>query len=413
MTNTKALIISSVEKVTKISDENVNDKYCFNGKEIEANEDNKAKITKAINKIVNRYISQYENTLVLTGAGCSILSKTDFTTYDISEEDVNKHSGKSMWTLRNDIQSELVAKEYLDLNCIAKLVKYPKQLSKDDDYNLEDLLTKVDVAREFLDDDIVHKFNKSINYIEEVIRDNCTLKLCHAHPHKLFLDKLTSRKNSFNRVKIYTTNYDTLFEDAAEDGGCILVDGFSFSKQKKFSSKYFDYDFVERQGSKIPDEPKYISKVIHLLKIHGSIDWVLGKDNNVYKKQNLTADDPLIIYPRRAKFEQSYEKPFFDLFSRFQNDLKQPNTLLMVIGFSFADKHICSIVEEAIKHNSGLKLLIIDINIEKDDYKFFIDRANKFEDVMLFSSSFKCFVENVYKKQNAYSDELFEGGDSE
>lgn len=85
MTNTKALIISSVEKVTKISDENVNDKYCFNGKEIEANEDNKAKITKAINKIVNRYISQYENTLVLTGAGCSILSKTDFTTYDISE----------------------------------------------------------------------------------------------------------------------------------------------------------------------------------------------------------------------------------------------------------------------------------------------------------------------------------------
>lgn len=413
MPNTSSVIISSIEKVKKTVDEGVADVYWFNGKDIEANEENKDKINRAINVIVNKYCSQYENTLVLTGAGSSILSKSDVVSCGIPEADLHKHSGKSMWTLRDEIQEELVAKEYLDLNEIANLVKYPKQLPQDGDYNLEDLLTRVDVAREFLEGEIVEKFLQSIAYIEEVIRENCTLTLCQAHPHKLFLDKLTSRKNSYNRVKIYTTNYDTLFEDAAEDSGCILVDGFSFSKQRKFSSKYFDYDFVERQGSKIPDEPKYISKVIHLLKIHGSIDWILKDDNNVYKQQSLDASNPLMIYPRRAKFEQSYEKPYFELFSRFQNDLKQPNTLLMVIGFSFADKHIRSIVEEAVKHNTGLKVLIIDLSIEKEEYRFFIDRADKFEDVMLFSSSFKGFVEDIYKKQTAYSDELFEGGDGE
>lgn len=410
MPEIKSCIISSTEKVQMVSEDGALRNYRFNDKDIEATQDNKLKIQKTINEIVNRFCSQYENTLILTGAGSSILRTEDLTASGIDTTEGTQYSGKSMWSLRDEIQDTLTLLYDFDLNRIAELVKYPKRLPDDSDFNLEDLLTRVDIAREFLDETFAVDFNQAIAQIESMIRSNCTLTLCQAHPHKLFLDKLTARKNNYNRVKIYTTNYDTLFEDAAEDGGFILVDGFSFSKSLKFSSKYFDYDFVERQGSKIPDEPKYISKVVHLMKIHGSIDWVLQEDGNVYKVRDINEATPLMIYPRRAKFEQSYEKPYFELFSRFQNDLKQPNTLLMAIGFSFADKHIRSIVEEAVESNPGLKVLIVDINIEKSEYQFFIERASKFEDVMLYANSFKGFVEDVYKKQVAYSDELFEGG---
>lgn len=413
MPDIKRCIISSSEKVQIISENNVEQSYRFNEKEIEASPDNKVKIQKTINEIVNRFCSQYENTLILTGAGSSILIENDLVESGIDVVNLAKHSGKSMWMLRDDIQDSLSTHFQSDLNAIAELVKYQFRLPENkEDFNLEDLLTRVDVAREFITTEDLDNFNDSINHMEAMIRANCTLELCNAHPHKLFLEKLTARKNNYNRIKIYTTNYDTLFEDAAEEGGFILVDGFSFSKNRKFSSKHFDYDIVERQGSKIPDEPKYISKVVYLMKIHGSIDWAL-RGNDVYKVAELGGTESLMIYPRRAKFEQSYEKPYFELFSRFQNDLKQPNTLLIVIGFSFADKHIRSIVEEAVKSNPGLKILIVDVNIDKDDYQFFIDRASKFEDVMLYSNSFKGFVENVYKKQVAYSDELFEGGERE
>lgn len=415
----KKIIISSNEKVSIItrSEDTTFDTYSFNGNDKLADEANKLKVQNTIHEIVNRFCSQYENTLILTGAGSSIIPDAELITCGVRLDDGNNYSGKSMWTLRDEIQTQLKQSFTCDLNNLADLVKYPKRLPENengvDAFNLEDLLTRVDVGREFIDTAVLEEFNNTIRHIESVIRENCTIKMCNAHPHKLFLEKLTARKNNYNRVKIYTTNYDTLFEEAAEDGGFILVDGFSFSKSRKFSSKYFDYDFVERQGSKIPDEPKYISKVVHLLKIHGSIDWELGTDNNVYKVTDTRGSNPLMIYPRRAKFEQSYEKPYFELFSRFQNDLKQPNTLLMVIGFSFADKHIRSIVEDAVKSNPGLKVLIVDINIEKSEYQFFIERASKFEDVMLYSNSFKGFVEDVFRKQMAYSDDLFQGGDRE
>lgn len=409
-------IISNVENVSKGVLPNGNINYVFNDKEIEIDGvEILEKVNKIINGIVNRFCVQYENSIVLTGAGTSILKTEDLDKVGISEDLLSHFSGKTMWTLRDEIQSGLELLGYYDLNKIAELSKYEYRLPDDANYfNLEDLLSKIDIAKDFLGEDVLVEFNQTIKEIEKSIRKNCTLKLCAAHPHKQFMDKLTSRKDSYNRVKIYTTNYDTLFEEAAEEAGYIVIDGFSYSKQRKFSSKYFDYDFVEKNGNKIPDEPKYVPNIFQLLKIHGSIDWKLEQDGHVYKIENGSEDEnPLMIYPRRAKFEQSYEKPYFELFSRFQYDLKQPNTLLIVIGFSFADKHILSIVQDATIYNPGLKILIVDVNIEKPEYGFFIDRASKFDNVMLFSSTFKAFVEEVYKKQTAYSDELFESRDRE
>lgn len=60
---------------------------------------------------------------------------------------------------------------------------------------------------------------------------------------------------------------------------------------------------------------------------------------------------------------QSYQEPYFELFTKFQELLKRPNTLLITTGFSFADNHISQMIIQAIIHNKSLATLISDYNI--------------------------------------------------
>lgn len=73
-----------------------------------------------------------------------------------------------------------------------------------------------------------------------------------------------------------------------------------------------------------------------------------------------------MIFPSSDKYMQSYQEPYFELFSKFQDLLKNPNTLLITIGFSFADNHITQMVTQAITHNTGLSVLVSDYDIEHD-----------------------------------------------
>ena len=54
---------------------------------------------------------------------------------------------------------------------------------------------------------------------------------------------------------------------------------------------------------------------------------------------------------------------YFELFTKFQELLKRPNTLLITTGFSFADNHISQMIIQAIIHNKSLATLISDYNI--------------------------------------------------
>lgn len=102
--------------------------------------------------------------------------------------------------------------------------------------------------------------------------------------------------------------------------------------------------------------------MINLLKIHGSINWIESNDE-VYKIYTDAQDIPVMIFPNTKKYAQSYKPPYFALFSKFQELLAQNNTLLITSGFSFGDLHIASIVENSLKNNNGLHLLVTDYNI--------------------------------------------------
>ena len=54
-----------------------------------------------------------------------------------------------------------------------------------------------------------------------------------------------------------------------------------------------------------------------------------------------------MIYPKDSKYESSYEQPFFEMMARFQQSLRKENVMLVCIGFSFNDKHIVTVIQEA------------------------------------------------------------------
>lgn len=74
-----------------------------------------------------------------------------------------------------------------------------------------------------------------------------------------------------------------------------------------------------------------------------------------------------MIFPSSEKYMQSYQDPYFELFAKFQELLKRPNTLLITSGFSFADNHISQMIIQAILHNKSLALLISDYNINQSN----------------------------------------------
>jgi hypothetical protein len=245
-----------------------------------------------------------------------------------------------------------------------------------------------------------------IEKLEAKIAKACSLKLQSQAPHKDFLNKITARKPSDPRVQLFTTNYDLLFEMAANESGFVVIDGFSFTQPRKFSGRYFDLDIVNREKTRIKQEESFVSKVFQFYKLHGSLNWFKDSSGNVL--QHDSPSKPLIIYPASEKYESSYEQPYFEMMSRFQQALRKENTLLIVIGFGFQDKHIQNAIIESIEQNPSFQLLIVNYNgtegIDTSCLKsFFVDEGRKQvkRNVNIIFDSFSGFTKN-YPSNNTY-----------
>jgi NAD-dependent SIR2 family protein deacetylase len=242
--------------------------------------------------------------------------------------------------------------------------------------------------------------------LEIKIANLCKLELHIEAPHKDFLNKITARKNNDSRVQLFTTNYDMLFEQAANKAGFVVIDGFSFTQPREFAGKWFDLDIVNREKTRVKQEESFISKVFHLYKLHGSLNWT-KENNKILQKDEV--GNPLIIYPANEKYESSYEQPYFEMMSRFQQALRKEETLLIVIGFGFQDKHIKNVIIEAVEQNPSFQLLIVYYNksgsilSEKLD-EFFTDKENLKvkRNVNIIFDTFKDFTDKYPENQTYY-----------
>ncbi|CDF79350.1 conserved hypothetical protein [Formosa agariphila KMM 3901] len=361
-------------------------------------EDNPNKMDYAIKSKRNMYEqflnNQFENLSVLTGAGSSV---------GIGET----NQGRLLSQLWDDVEIKITL-PILERFC--DLVGYTDRNEKKDTRikNLEKLLSIANIAKNYKVDapeegtDPI-KIDEIIKTVETVIKINCTLTLPENSPHKFFLDKITKRKVTAPRIKIFTLNYDTLFEQAARNSNYTIIDGFSFSIPRKFSGRNFDYDIVSRNSSRVKEEDNFINKVFHLYKPHGSIDWEKNGDD-IYQKDNVEA--PLMIYPKDSKYESSYDQPFFEMMSRFQQSLRNDNVLLICIGFSFNDKHIVSAIIEALEQNPSFQLMVVNKGIDdwSESFKPFFEAAKNYNNIALVDEKFADFAEH-YPDLKSYNHE--------
>lgn len=358
----------------------------YNGKKIEFEGDFEDAVKNKKIEIYRNFLSRhFDNTIVLTGAGSSFgIGKTDIkgmTMRKLWEEIVNKCGEDSIEELGKKINYKIE-----DIN----------------EVNLEEFLSHASLFLLLYHDEDT-EVEEIVNKIKQIIIDNCTIIMPEDTPHKEFLKRITARKLKHNRLKLFTTNYDMLFEQAANECGFTMIDGFTFTFPRVFNGNNYDYDIVIRKNSRITAQENYASKVFHLYKLHGSLDWERDTETDQIRKCDFKNNRrPVMIFPSSIKYETSYEQPFFEMMSRFQAELRMDNALLIIIGYSFGDKHINSMIFEALELNHSLQLIIVDPFIEY--FEEIIERTQRTANIMLIRCDFKELASN-YPYSYAYSQE--------
>jgi hypothetical protein len=204
-------------------------------------------------------------------------------------------------------------------------------------------------------------------------------------------------------INLFTTNIDIFLDKALEDLSLEYNDGFNGRFRPTFSLSNFK---TSRFKKSLHYDKTAELPVFNLLKLHGSLSWeirngtvtfsidlnhikevakrILSPDHVVTvpdgatiggllaaasaKKSDATTDaflesyDKLLIVvnPTKEKFKHTLmNQTYYELLRLYNNELEKENTVLFVMGFSFADEHIREITLRAANSNPTLMIHVI------------------------------------------------------
>lgn len=227
--------------------------------------------------------------------------------------------------------------------------------------NIERLLTLCKLHLELNEtakDNVTKRIRKFVPDAEQAIlsRVDFVDAQTNLDAHATIIQRVSRRGNRKPRTRIFTTNYDLCFEEAARRHRFTVIDGFSHALDQVYDRGHFNFDIVRRDHGK--EGPDYIENVFHLYKLHGSIDWRrVGPD---IVRSRGPEGDPVLIYPRSSKYQESFEAPYLDMIGALQTSLREPDTALVVAGFGFNDDHLSRPILSAVESNMSLRLIVCD-----------------------------------------------------
>ncbi|WP_201274686.1 SIR2 family NAD-dependent protein deacylase [Sinorhizobium medicae] len=137
-------------------------------------------------------------------------------------------------------------------------------------------------------------------------------------------------------IEIFTTNYDLLLEEALERVRAPYFDGFTGGREPFF-------DPVTVSNNDLP------ARWTRLWKLHGSLGWCSNSKDEVIRSGKDNARH--LVFPEHLKYDQTQKAPYAALLDRLRAFLATPDTLLISIGFSFADAHISARIDEGLAAN--------------------------------------------------------------
>jgi hypothetical protein len=140
-----------------------------------------------------------------------------------------------------------------------------------------------------------------------------------------------ARANYHLPLELFTVNYDLLIETALEHLRVPYFDGFVGTLRARFQTELVEAA-PGQEGAWLPEF------LVRLWKLHGSVNWAWEDDQQIVRLGSpVTEGLAAAIYPSDTKYEESRRVPFVVLHDRLRRALQQPETLVIVAGYSFAD----------------------------------------------------------------------------
>jgi cob(I)alamin adenosyltransferase len=180
----------------------------------------------------------------------------------------------------------------------------------------------------------------------------------------LYLEPLARFALTQGRLTVATLNYDRTIELMGERYDVPVNTGIeTWSQTGSFSTR------KPRTG-------------IKLLKLHGSIDWILQPAERSNERPmphtvvrlRTGADGPAmrpaIVFGQRNKLRP--DGPFLDLLREFREELKR-SSHLVIVGYSFRDAHINQYVADWLNDDSRNTIAVMDPGFETSQQRFILD----------------------------------------
>jgi hypothetical protein len=135
-------------------------------------------------------------------------------------------------------------------------------------------------------------------------------------------------------LELFTVNYDLLIETALENLRVPYFDGFVGNLRARFHTELAE----SIPGSRQEYVPRFFAR---LWKLHGSVNWEWEPGAQIVRLGIPVAEGlAAAIYPSDTKYEESRRIPFVVLQDRLRRALNEPETLVLISGYSFGDDHL-------------------------------------------------------------------------
>lgn len=260
--------------------------------------------------------------------------------------------------------------------------------------------------------DLHNLYYKIVEQITEIVRygckdtnDDCIRgqidnPLVEIYEHREFIKALFSRLENFegrSNTNFFTTNYDTLLEDALILEKRKVVDGFEGGAMGFWNPQLL----TEKENNRSL-----------ICKLHGSIDWYKSKEEGLVRARYGTTyvkeKESTMIYPQATKYVETQKDPFAFLFEKFRNTLNHSkNAILCVCGYSFGDNHINNEIENALHYPGNQLTLLIFLETITEEHNAIsgLMENSKTSDRVYVMTREGIWYENIFYSKKSQEDE--------